>query len=119
MPTYLKQRGLRKVSPIVVVAAAATEEVLYQLTTGTTVSRSAFVRKIHAYNNVGATTLMLGTGPVGTWVQQIPTYRLANAMDNIWLEDEILAYEFCSDVFLRTDVLGVQVMIEVEEIESL
>jgi hypothetical protein len=118
MPTYLKERGIRKVSPIVTVAAAATEEVLYQLTTATTVPRTCYVRKIHAYNNVGATTLMLGTGPVTAWVQQLPTYRLANAMDNIWVEDEILAYEFVTDVFVQTDVLGVLVMIEVEEIES-
>ena len=116
MATSLKQRGIRKVSPIVTVAAAATEEVLYQVTTLTTVPRTAYVRKIHAYNNVAATTLMLGTGPLGAWVQQLPTFQLINLMDNIWMEDEIIGYEFFTDIFVQTDVLGVLVQIEVEEI---
>lgn len=116
MATSLKPRGIRKVSPIVTVAAAATEETLYQLTILTTVPRSAYVRKIHAYNNVGATTLMLGTGPLGAWVQQLPTFQLINLMDNIWPEEEIISYEFFSDIFVQTDVLGVLVQIEVEEI---
>lgn len=118
MSSQLIARGIRKVSGIVTIAAAATPEVLYQLTTLTNVSRSAYIRKIHAYNAVGATTLMLGTGLGGAWAQALPTYRLANAMDNIWLEDEIIAVEFFADITVQTDVLGVLVQIEAEEIQS-
>ena len=111
-------RGIRKPSAIITVAAAATPEVLYQLTMAGQVQRTVILRKIHAYNNVGATTLMIGTGLGAGWAQQWSTFRLVNAMDNFWTEDQIVEVELAADLTVQTDVLGVLVQVEVEEVSS-
>lgn len=109
-------RGIRKSSNLIVVAANATAEVLYQVTTAGQVRRTVILRKIMAYNDVGAITLMIGTGLPAAWVQQYPTFRLVNNMDNEWTEDEIPEIEIDADLTLQTDLLGVIVRVEVEEI---
>ena len=109
---------IRKSSNIITVAAGATPEVLYQLSQGGANPRTCILRKIHAYNAVGATTLMIGTGLAAAWVQQWPTFRLINNMDNEWTEDEICELELGADLTVQADVLGVLVQIEVDEIGS-
>lgn len=109
---------IRKSSAVVTTAAAATPEALYQLSLGGNSTRTCIVRKIMAYNDVGATTLMLGTGLGAAWVQQWPTFRLVNNMDNEWIEVEIPEVEVNEDITVQTDALGVLVQVEVDEVGS-
>lgn len=117
MDIYNKEpRGIRKSSAVVTVAAAATPETLYQRTANTKNPRTVILRKVMAYNAVGATTLQIGTGIGAGWVQQWPTFRLVNNMDVEWQEVEIPEVELGADLTCQTDVLGVLVQVEVEEV---
>jgi hypothetical protein len=107
---------IKQSSAIITTAAAATVETLFQRTTGGTNARTVILKKIMAYNAVGATTLMIGTGLAAAWVQRWPTFRLVNATDNEWTSDEIPYLEIGADLTCQTDVLGVQVQVEVAEI---
>ena len=109
---------IRKSSPIITSAAGATPEVLFLRTTGGQNPRTVILRKILAYNAVGATTLMIGTGVGAGWVQQWPTLRLVNNMDNEWEEVAIPEVEVGADLTFQTDVLGVLVQVEVDEVGS-
>jgi hypothetical protein len=115
---YNCARGIRKPSAVVTTAIAATVQVLYQRTALGQNPRTVILRKIHAYNNVGATTLQIGTGLAGAWVLQYPIFRLANNLDNIWTEPEIIEVELGGDLTCQTDVAGVVIRVEVEEIGS-
>lgn len=109
---------IRKSSAIITVVAGATAETLFQRTAGGQNPRTVILRKILAYNDVGAATLMIGTGVAGAWVQRWPTLRLVNNMDNIWTEVEIPEVEIGEDLTVQTDVLGVLVQVEVDEVGS-
>jgi len=109
-------RGIRKASALITIAAGATPQTLYQQTTGGTNPRTVILKKVMAYNAVGATTLMIGTGLGAAWAQQYPTFRLVNNMDNEWTEDEIPEIELNADLTAQTDVLGVQIRAEIEEV---
>lgn len=117
-PYRQKARGIRKSSAIITIAAAATPEVLYQRTAGGQNPRTVILRKVMAYNNVAATTLNIGIGLGGAFGNIIPTLGLLNNTDNEWLEDEIPEVEVGADLTVQTDVLGVLVQCEVEEIGS-
>jgi len=110
-------RGLRKSSDIITIAAGATPEALYQRTASGQNPRTVILRKVMAYNAVNATTLDIGTG-LAPFVNIIPTIRLVNNMDNERTEDEIPEVEVGADLTVQTDVLGVMVQVEVEEIGS-
>jgi len=109
-------RGIRKVSPIVTVAAAATPEVLYQLSQGGTNPRTVIVRKIFAYSDVGDCVVIIGTGLAAGFAGAIPTIVVLNGIDNSWTEDEIPEVEVQADITITSDVLGCLVQVEVEEI---
>ena len=116
MPHYIdKPRGLRKHSPIVTVAAAATPEVLYQLTLGG-VNRTCIVRKIMCYSNVGNVTVQIGIGLAAAFAEIIPHLYVVNLFDAEWNEDEIPEVEVAQDIIVEADILGVMVQVEVEEI---
>ena len=109
---------IRKSSAIITTAVGATPEVLYQQTTGGQNNRTVILRKILVYNDVGATTLDLGIGVGAGWAPQWPTLRLVNNMDNGWTEAEIPEVEVVADLTVQTDVAGVQVQVEVDEVGS-
>ncbi len=109
---------IRKSSAIITTAAGATPETLYQRTAGSQNPRTVILRKILVYNDVGAATIMIGTGIAAGWVQRWPTLRLVNNMDNIWTEVEIPEVEIGADLTVQTDVLGVLVQVEVDEVGS-
>jgi arginine/ornithine N-succinyltransferase beta subunit len=113
-----EQRGIRKSSALITVAAAATPQTLYQRTTGGHQARTVILRKIMAYNAVGATTLSIGTGLAAAWAAAFPVFRLVNATDNVWVEEEIPEVELSGDLTVQTDVLGVTIVCEVEEVGS-
>jgi len=115
---YQPARGIRKSSAIITVAAAATPEDLYLIGTGSTVGRTLILRKIMAYNAVAATTLDIGINLGGLFANVIPTLHLVNNMDNEWQEVEIPEVEVNANLTVQTDVLGVQVQVEVEVIGS-
>jgi hypothetical protein len=116
--TINPRAGIRKASALVTTTGAATPQTLYQRTTGSQNPRSVILRKIMAYNAVGATTLAIGTGLGGAWAAQFPTFRLVNNMDNEWMEAEIPEVELNGDLTCQTDILGVVIRVEVEEIGS-
>lgn len=111
-------RGFRKVSPIVIVAAAATPEVLYQLTQGGTNPRTVIVRKIMCYSNVGNCVVDIGIGLGVAFANIIPSILVLNTFDNEWPEDDIPEVEVQADITVQSSILGVQVQIEVEEVGS-
>ena len=112
------QRGIRKSSSLITSAAAATPQTLYQRTAGGHQPRTVILRKIMAYNAVGATTLQIGTGLAAAWAAAFPVFRLVNAVDNEWIEEEIPEVELSGDLTFQTDVLGVVIVVEIEEVGS-
>ena len=115
----MSRQGIRKFSAVVTTAVAATAITLFTRTgnalTGSNAARTVILRKIHAYNAVGATTLTIGTGLAGGFAPIYPPFRLVNATDNIWTEEEIPCVEAGANLTCQTDVLGVIIVVEVEE----
>jgi len=110
-------RGIRKSSAIITVAAPATPEVLYQLTQGGGVAaRTVIVRKILAYSGVGASVLTIGVG-LAPLVPIISDLLVVGGVDSGWTEDDIPEVEVGQDITLQASVAGIQVQVEVEEIE--
>lgn len=122
MPTtYVKPaRGIRKVSDIITVAAAATPETLYQRTTGGQNPRTVILRKVMIYNNTGANAVVeIGTG-LAPLAPIIPPLYSITLFDNEWPEDDLPVDEVgvSADLTVQSSVLGVQVQVEVDEIGS-
>lgn len=114
---YIQQaRGIRKVSAVITVAAAATPETLYQLTTGGTVTRTLILRKIMAYSLVGNCVVQIGTGLGVAFAAILPTILVINGIDTEWLEEEIPEIEASADLTVQSNILGCQIQVEVEEI---
>lgn len=117
-PYIQPARGIRKVSAIIVVAAAATPENLYLLTqlVGTN-PRTVILRKIMTYSNVGNCNVDIGTGLGVAFANIIPTIFVLNGLDNEWPEDDIPEVEVQANLTVQSNILGVQVQVEVEEVE--
>ena len=110
-------RGIRKVSPVVVVAAAATPEDIYVIAPNPTVVYTYIIRKIMAYSVIGNCTILLTTA-VGFPGGLIPHLYVVNLFDAEWNEDEIPEVEVNETIQITSDILGVEVQIEVERIHS-
>ncbi len=127
--------GIRKANNAGLAATTAGGNVLlHTLPVATTVNsapRSAYIRKIMAYNNTGGlVTLQFGTlnrNPAGAaFVALFPLLAAINGLDNEWLEWEIPAIEFISwpaltaagrtgDIYVLAATAAVQISLEVEE----
>lgn len=120
--TYTKPaKGIRHVSPVVTVAAAATPEVLYQRTIGGQNPRTVILRKVMIYNNTGANAVIdIGTGLGGAFARIVPSFYSINLFDNEWTEDDLPVDEVgvSGDLTVQSSVLGVQVQVEIDEIGS-
>jgi hypothetical protein len=116
--TYIQPaRGIRKSSAIITVAAAATPEVLWQLTNAAQVTRSVIVRKVFCYTGAVANCVVqIGTGLGGLFAAILPPFYCITTFDSEWSESEIPEVEVFADLTVQSDVLGVQVQVEVEEI---
>ena len=110
-------RGIRKVSPVVVVAAAGVAEALFTISALPTVPRTLIVRKIMCYSAVGNCVVQLATA-VGFPAGIIPNLYVVNLFDAEWTEDEIPEVDVNETILVTSDVLGVEVQIEVEVIGS-
>lgn len=110
-------RGIRKSSVVVTVAAAATPELLYQRTTGGQNPRTVILRKIMGYSNVGNVVLDIGIGLGVAFANIIPSLALVNTVDTEWSEELIPEVEVGADLTVQSSILGIQVQVEVEEIE--
>ena len=108
--------GIRKVSAIITVAAAATSENLYLLSAGFIVPVTVIVRKIMCYSNVGNCVVQIGTGITPAFVPMLPSLYVVNLFDTEWQETEIPEVEVQANLTVQSSILGVQVMVEVEEI---
>ena len=110
-------RGARKSSEIITIAAGATPETLFTRSASGQNPRTVIVRKVMAYNNTGGDTYLdIGTG-LAPFANIIPRLTVVNGYDSEWMEDLIPEVEVGADITCQTGVLGVQVQIEVEEIE--
>lgn len=110
-------RGIRKVSNVITVAAAATPETLYQRTTGGQNPRTVIVRKVMVYNNTGANVVIdIGTGLGGAFARIMPSLYSITLFDNEWTEDDLPEVEVGADITVQSSVLGVQIQVEVEEL---
>lgn len=112
MPSLLKPRGIRKVSPLVVAPVAGAAAVLYQVSP----NRTVIIRKIMTYSNVGNCNLLIGAGLAGAFAAFMPTLYLINLFDAEWTEDEIPEVETNADITVESSIVGCLVQIEVEEI---
>ncbi len=110
-------RGIRKVSPVVIVVAAATAEDLFAIAPLPTVAYTYIIRKVMAYSDVGNCTILLTTA-VGFPGGLIPHLYVVNLFDTSWQEDEIPEVEVNETIQVTSDILGVEVQIEVERIGS-
>lgn len=112
-----KARGIRKHSAIITVAAPATPENLYLQTTGGQNPRTVIVRKIMTYGAGAPAIVQIGTG-LAPFVPILPSLTVLAALDNGWIEDEIIEVEVNANLTVQSSVLGVQVQVEVEEVGS-
>jgi len=119
MPYTQPARGIRKSSAIITIAAAATPEALFNISTGGANPRRAILRKIYTYNDTGADSVVqIGTGLGGLFAAIIPPFVALNGTDDQWAEHDIPEVEVGANLTIQADALGVQVQVEVEEIES-
>lgn len=109
-------RGIRKTSAVITVAAPATPETLFIRSASGQVPRSVILRKIFAYSNVGAAVVLIGTG-LAPLVPMIPSIAVMNTVNTNFDEDEIPGVEVAGNLTVQSSVLGVQVQVEVEEVE--
>jgi hypothetical protein len=118
--TELIQRGIRKATPVpVTTAIAATAQTLWIRTTnaltGGNAARTVILRKLVAYNAVGAATITIGTGLAGAFAAILPPLSLA-AGDNEWDETVLPEVEVGANLTVQTDLAGVIISCEVAEI---
>lgn len=113
--TNEERGGIRKPSAVVTVAAAATPEVLYQQTNSGNNNRTVILRKIMAYSDVGDCIVDIGTG-LAPLANIIPSILVPGGIDTEWNELDIPEVEVNADLTVESDVLGVQIQVEVEEI---
>lgn len=120
MPHYVdvRPRGIRKVSAVIAAPGPGAAAVLYQLTVGGQVPRTAIIRKIWAYSDVGNVVLTIGINLAAAQVPIMPFLYVANTMDTEWAEDEIPEVEVNADITVEGTIALCQVQIEVEEIGS-
>lgn len=120
MPHYvdIRPRGIRKVSEVIAAPVAGAAAVLYQITAGGQVPRTAIIRKIWAYSDVGNVVLTIGIGLAAAQVPIMPLLYVVNDMDTEWTEDEIPEVEVNQDITVEGTIVGCQVQIEVEEVGS-
>ena len=114
-------KGIRKVSPIVTVAAPAAPELLYQRTAGGQNPRTVILRKVMVYNNTGGpAVIQVGTGLGIEFAPIVPPFYAINLFDNEWPEDDLPVDDFGvdADLTVQASVAGVQVQCEVEEVGS-
>jgi len=109
--------SIRKTSQLVLIAAAATDTLIYTLSQG----RTAKIKKIMLMNNTGVNdTVIFGELIAAAWTPRLPEIYILTPFDEQLGEWEIPQYEFCSDIYARSAGAGVgttlDVLIEVEEI---
>lgn len=109
-------RGIRKTGNIITVAAAATPETLYQQSNTGTNPRTVILRKIFAYSDVGNCVVDIGTGLAAAFANIIPSILVPNGIDSQWAEVDIPEVEVNADLTVQSDILGVQIQVEVEEV---
>ena len=56
-----------------------------------------------------------GTGLGGAWAAILPPFLVVNAVDNEWAEDQIPSAVVAANITCQSSILGLTVMIEVEE----
>jgi len=107
----------RKTSPLVSIAAAAANTLIYTLSQG----RTAKIKKIMLMNNTGVNdTVIFGELVLGVWTPRMPAVYVLTPFDEQLHEWQIPAFGFQSDIYARSATAGVgtteDVQIEVEEI---
>ena len=111
----MRDPGIRKVSAAVPVLAAATATTLYIVSAGGTATRTAILRKIWVYSNVGNAVFQIGSGLAAAWVALMPPMLIVTGMENIWEEEQIPCIEVGVNLTMQSSVLGVIAQVEVEE----
>lgn len=109
------RRGIRKSLPFASIVVAATDTLLYTLTTG----RTFIVRKLHIVNHaVGAQVFVHLTNVGGA--QLMPGWYVPNNTDLELTEEDITALEFTASLYARSSAAAaapneVQIAVEIEE----
>lgn len=109
--------GIRKVTSMASIVAAATAVTIHDLPT----ARTGIVRKVHIMNNNAAQVVVqLGTGLAGAYAQSMPGWVVPSNSDRQLTEDELPGLEFTADITAQSSAgaaapNNVQVMLEVEE----
>lgn len=117
--------GIRKTSAVVVSPVTGAAIALYTITPG----RSAVIKKIMWYNNLGAVSVLsIGQGLAGVFVAALPAIHTIQPFHGFLAEDELPHVEFqivpvigvaaaMPDITFESTVAGLEVVIEVEETE--
>lgn len=119
MAAEVKQRGIRKTSAVVVSPVTGAAAALLAIPAG----RSAIIRKIMWFNNCAADSdLSIGQGLAAAFVAALPVIHTLDGFTGTLEEDELPAVEFqytaaLPAITFESTVAGIQVVIEVEEIE--
>ena len=111
--------GIRRSSDIIVVAAALTPEVLFQRTMGISPNIQPYtvgLKKIWCYSNVGNVIVTIGQGLGILFAAIIPPFLCINGRETAFDEDIIPYTDIGADLTVQATILGVQVMVEVEEL---
>ena len=108
--------GFRKTSLPITIAAANTPQTLFIVSAGGTTVRTAILRKIWAWSAVGNAVLQIGSGLAAAWVLGIPPMLVLNGIENIWQDADTPDLELGVNYTCQSNVLGIVVQIEVEEI---
>ncbi len=115
------KHGLRKSSPLVSIAAAATPTNVYLLSAG----RSAALRKIMISNrNAANADILIGTGLGASFAQVIPqVFSVSSGQDLEITEDQIPDIEFFATMTAQSSAAAaspndVQIAFEVEEYQG-
>ena len=111
-------RGIRKSSALIAVAVLGTPENLYLQSVAGQNPRTVIVRKVFIWNDTGANAeVQIGQGPLPALGAILPIMVALNGFDNQWTEEEIPEVEVNADLIVQSDIAGVVVQVEVEEVE--
>lgn len=112
-----KKKTVRKVSRLVSIVAAATNTLIYTITTG----RTARIKKIMLMNNTGVNDqVIFGEVIAGAWTPRMPAVYVLTPFDEQLDEWQIPQFEFETNIWARSAGAGaittMDVLIEVDEV---
>ena len=103
MAIEVMKSGIRATSELVNIEAAATDTLIFTLGVG----RTARIKKIMLMNNTGVNdTVIFGELVAAAWTPRLPAIYILTPFDEQLGEWEIPAFEFTSNIYVRSATAG-------------